>query len=64
LPCRYGYRPKIEAKNAREVLHQELRDGRYHYIVEADIKGYFDNIDPEILLDMLNQRIDDIVRFL
>lgn len=59
LPCSYGYRPKIGATNAVEDLHKQLRDGKYHYIVEADIKGYFDNIDHEILLDMLNQRIDD-----
>ncbi len=59
LSCSYGYRPRTGATNALENLHQELRDGRYHYIVEADIKGYFDNIDHELLVDMLNQRIDD-----
>lgn len=32
---------------------------QYHYIVEADIKGYFDNIDHEILVEMLNLRCDD-----
>lgn len=55
----YGYRPSTGATKALEDIHQELRNGRYHYIVEADIKGYFDNIDHNILLDMLNQRIDD-----
>lgn len=66
LPCSYGYRPRIGATNALEDLHRELRDGQYHYIVEADIKGYFDNMDHEILLDMLNQRIDDksFIRFI
>jgi RNA-directed DNA polymerase len=59
LPCSYGYRPKTGAGNALEDMNQELRNGQYHYIVEADIKGYFDNIDHEILVDMLNQRIDD-----
>lgn len=59
LPCRYGYRPKIGAINALEDLNQELRTGQYHYDVPADIKGYFDNIDHEILVNMLNQRIDD-----
>ena len=58
-PCSYGYRPRIGATNALEDLHKELRDGKYHYIVEADIKGYFDNIDHESLVDMLTQRIDD-----
>lgn len=60
LACSYGYRPKTGAINALENLYQELRDGKYQYIVEADIKGYFDNIDHEILIQMLNQRIDDI----
>jgi len=59
LPCSYGYRPKVGATNAVENLHKEHRSGQYHYIVEADIKGYFDNIDHDILLDMLNLRIDD-----
>lgn len=59
LPCSYGYRPRTGATNALEDLHQELRNGRYHYDVPADIKGYFDNIDHEVLVDMLNQRIDD-----
>ncbi len=31
----------------------------YGYIVEADIKGFFDNIDHEWLMNMLEQRIDD-----
>jgi RNA-directed DNA polymerase len=59
LPCSYGYRPRTGATLALEDMYKELRTGRYHYIVEADIKGYFDNIDHDILMDMLNQRIDD-----
>lgn len=59
LPCSYGYRPRTGATLAVEDMYKELRCGSYHYIVEADIKGFFDNIDPDILVDMLNQRIDD-----
>jgi group II intron reverse transcriptase/maturase len=33
--------------------------GRYHYLVEADIKGFFNNIDHELLMEMLGKRIDD-----
>ena len=47
------------ATNAVEDIYKELQSGRYHYIVEADIKGFFDNIDHEILITMLNHRIDD-----
>jgi len=57
--CSYGYRPSTGATLAVEDMYKELRCGRYHYIVEADIKGFFDNIDHDILVDMLNQRIDD-----
>lgn len=59
LPCSYGYRPHRGAKDAIKDLYQELSRGKYNYIVEADIKGYFDNIDHTHLLNMLALRIDD-----
>jgi group II intron reverse transcriptase/maturase len=59
LPCSYGYRPRRGATEALNDLYAELQTGRYHYIVEADIKGYFDNIDHEVLIKLLNLRIDD-----
>jgi RNA-directed DNA polymerase len=36
-----------------------LRSGRYHYLVEADIRGFFDPIDHDKLLELLALRIDD-----
>ena len=33
--------------------------GRHGYVVEADIKGFFDNIDHDWLLRMLEARVDD-----
>ena len=35
----------------------------YGYIVEADIKGFFDNLDHDWLMEMLKQRIDDKALF-
>jgi len=55
----YGYRPNRSAKEAIEDLKFNLQFGKYGYIVEADIKGFFDNIDHEWLLRMLRERIDD-----
>lgn len=55
----YGYRPKRSAQEAVEDLQFNLQFGKYGYIVEADIKGFFDHIDHEWLLRMLRQRIDD-----
>lgn len=59
LKCSYGYRPKIGAQQAVKDLTYELQFGRYGYVVEADIKGFFDNIDHDWLLKMLKERVDD-----
>ena len=59
LPCSYGYRPGTGAHAAIKDLSAVLRPGRLLYVVEADIKGFFDNIDHDKLLVMLMRRIDD-----
>ena len=59
LRCSYGYRPKVGALDAIDKLTIKLQFGRYGRVVEADIKGFFDNIDHERLLEMLAERIDD-----
>ena len=59
LPLSYGYRPGKNARDAVDDLGFNLQYGSYGYAVEADIKGYFDNIDHDELLEMLKQRIDD-----
>jgi RNA-directed DNA polymerase len=42
LPCSYGYRPGVGAGDAVDKLTVKLQFGYYHYVVEADIKGFFD----------------------
>lgn len=59
LASSYGYRPKISAHTAIKDLSKELNFGDYSYIVEADIKGFFQNIDHAWLIRMLEQRIED-----
>lgn len=54
LDSSYGFRPKRDAKQATE---KELY--KNWYVVDADIQGYFDNINHEILLGLLNRRISD-----
>jgi len=58
-PVSYGYRPNIGAQQAVKDLNFELQFGRYGYVVEADIKGFFTNIDHEWLLRMVSERVDD-----
>ena len=55
----YGYRPKLSAHTAIKDLTKELNFGDYNYIVEADIRGFFQNIDHTWLIKMLEQRVDD-----
>jgi len=59
LSCSYGYRPKIGAGNAVQELSARLQFGKHGYVVEADIKSFFDQIAHEWLLRMLEERVDD-----
>jgi group II intron reverse transcriptase/maturase len=59
LPCSYGYRPGISAHDAIRALTQELHFGGHHFVVEADIQGFFDHLQWEWLERMLEQRIGD-----
>jgi RNA-directed DNA polymerase len=59
LPVSYGYRPKVGAQQAVKDLTVELQFGRYGYVVEADIQGFFDNINHDWLMRMLERRVDD-----
>jgi len=59
LPVSYGYRPGRGAKDAVGDLGFNLQYGKFGHVVEADIKGFFDTLDHDWLLEMLNLRIDD-----
>jgi group II intron reverse transcriptase/maturase len=59
LECSHGYRPGRSAKDAVADLTFNLQYGCYGYVVEADIKGFFDHMDHDWLLEMLALRIDD-----
>jgi group II intron reverse transcriptase/maturase len=59
LECSYGYRPKRGALDAVRTLSAILRTGKYHFVVEADIRSFFDKIDHDLLLTMLEKRIED-----
>ena len=59
LRCSYGYRPNKGAHDAVDKLTVKLQFGRYNFVVEADIKGFFDNIDHDRLIELLGLRIAD-----
>jgi RNA-directed DNA polymerase len=59
LDCSHGYRPGQNAKATVIDLTFELQYGKYDYLVEADIRGFFEHMGHDWLLEMLSQRIDD-----
>jgi RNA-directed DNA polymerase len=58
-PCTHGYRPNKSCHTALKDLKDNLITKKYKYVVEADIKGYFDNLDHNWIIDMLEQRVND-----
>jgi len=59
LRCSYGYRPNKGALDAVDKLTVKLQFGEYNFVVEADIQGFFDNLDQDELVEMLSRRIGD-----
>jgi RNA-directed DNA polymerase len=59
LRCRDGYRPHIGALDAVDKLTIKRPFGRYNWVVEADIQGFFDAIDHEWMIRMVAERIED-----
>jgi len=59
LDCSYGYRKEIGPHDALEELRESLQFGKYHWVVEADIRGFFDNMEHDWLVKMLEERVDD-----
>jgi len=59
LPCSYGYRPGRSPREAVRALTDTLPRGRFEFVYEADIKGFFDHIQHDWLVKMLEQRIND-----
>lgn len=59
LESSWGYRPNRGPREASRELANRLFRGRIGWVVEADIKGFFDNISHEWMLRMLGERIED-----
>ena len=62
----YGFRPKRGCHDALRVLNQTIEGRGTEYIVEADIRGFFDAVDQDQLMKFLAHRIADkrILRYI
>jgi len=56
--CSYGFRPKRNAHQALDRIRKDTSNKGW-WVVDADIKGYFDNISHNKLMLMVKQRISD-----
>ncbi len=70
LDCSYGFRPGRSAHDVVRFINQTAMTERVNYVLEADIKGFFDNVDHAWTMRFLENDIADknflryIVRFL
>jgi len=55
----YGYRPGRTQHQAVDDLGRTIQQKRISYVVEADIKGFFDHVNQEWLMKFLGERIGD-----
>ena len=59
LDCSFGFRPGRSCHDALKTLNYVMEKGKVNYIVDADIKGFFDHVDHEWLMKFLKHRIED-----
>jgi len=70
LNSSFGFRPNRGCHDALKVLNHIIERRKINYIVDADIKGFFDHVDHEWLMKFVKHRITDpnihrlIARFL
>jgi group II intron reverse transcriptase/maturase len=59
LDCSYGFRPRRGCHQAINAVDKTIMTRPINHIIEADIKGYFDNVSHEWLVEFLQVRIKD-----
>ena len=58
VPNSFGFRPKKSAVQALEVIREAGNRG-HNFVVDADIRSYFDSISHDKLMAMVEERISD-----
>jgi group II intron reverse transcriptase/maturase len=59
LPCSYGFRPRRSPHDALNAIGRTLCRGPMAYVLEADIRSYFDSIVRSQLMAFVERRIGD-----
>jgi len=56
--CSYGFRPKRSQHGAIRHIRRAVKKG-VNWVVDIDIRGYFDNIAHDKLMQLVEQRVSD-----
>ncbi|HVI78076.1 MAG TPA: group II intron reverse transcriptase/maturase [Candidatus Acidoferrum sp.] len=59
LPCSFGFRPKRTPRMALSTIVQSINEG-YSFVVDVDLRSYFDTISHDLLLRSVERRVGDI----
>jgi group II intron reverse transcriptase/maturase len=59
LDCSYGFRPKRSAHDVVKHINQTVMTKKTNWVLEADIKGFFDNVNHDWLMKFLEHDIAD-----
>ena len=55
----YGFRANSSCHKAIKYVHKNISNTRINYIVDADIKGFFDHIDHDWMIKFMEYNIKD-----
>jgi group II intron reverse transcriptase/maturase len=55
----YGFRPRRKAHDALDALCLGIERRRVNWVLDADIRGFFDAIDHEMLVKLVGHRVAD-----
>ena len=59
LDCSYGFRPNRSTHDAIKVINDTIMHKKINYMLDCDIKGFFDNVNHEWLMKFLRNDIAD-----
>lgn len=59
LDCSYGFRPGRNAHQVVRFINQTIMTKKVNYVLDADIKGFFDNVSHDWMMKFLEHDIAD-----
>jgi len=61
LECSYGFRPGRRTMDAVATFYRLINPrNKYYWVIEGDIRSYFDKVNHEILLKLITRRVADV----